>query len=1088
MSADRCAFCRIQLEFVPEGMSRPRVQGKLACERCVELQRAPLCLACGERVRDAKKRDPEPYHENCRRCSSCHQVIAKSDVQKVAGKLLCGSCSNLFGQFFCPERRPEVQHLKETFSAWDNDGSGVIEPRELGRVLKALDPNFSDLDIAKLIRNIDSNSDGLIDFQEFCDWVMLGDKAFDIGEDSFEQFLKGLMSEAGYAVKQSRMMVREVHIREDGVWFVLESQEQRKESSALRGNLDLALLDPEEFITSMECTESGLVMILNTGREVKIKARGHCWGPWVAPDGFHIVGLRAKPSEDGLAGQERIVGIDCSPLQNAKVYDVSAALRFAAENEFLSTLRSLLPKVGGNLDGYSPGGVTALMLASQNGNVGSMRMLLNSKAHIDFADADGWTALTYASRCGQTHAVQLLLEKGATQEGDGGEALRFALSQAHNSAARALLRAGFGAAPRGTFALEEHPDPGDCKLALPSISVNPGAFSSPVVVALEPPGPCGREKMELFYTLDGRDPYTAGIRYHAPLRLSKPHNHLRIVARQGKAYSAVAGGHYVVCHYIVPDEIVTGSLRVRIFEEAAGSLRASLASVFEMPLERVMVQREKSEASETGACWLTITLRDPAPRHRLHIQRPFTLVRAAKAKQAFVENFTKDVAKAVGQAPSGIELSAGSIIVDFTMPRHQADELGRQLHDSSSFLLTKAKSRQHFQEASLSVVASLGDRLEKPETHTDIIGSLAKKAMSVKDRDVVCLGHGETGVIAYLGKSESMKNTRKAFEKTVKDVLPDCVLEGMSEGPENIEISYTVDVVCEGDLNGGKLSRDINNGELGNNLEFSLQQQGFLAARVATGSRATSRPVSQLEFHLKWDFPLGRQISGVSVDGAKKDYLDGICMVYCENRLAQIIDFRSAHEEVLLYDGAETREATEMCKAINRAIRHSGDEMSDTGGEQCLQIDLGALPFQVTDVYFVLAAFEMANLADFPNPAVGIYDAHSRRQLTEYHLASAGESQAIVMCNLTRHYGRWVMHGMGVPSEGCVKRYEPIRELLASRQEEYLRWDHCKDLMLLRALVKTKRITKASTNDFALFLWGVIGLPIAAFQLVMGWL
>jgi len=343
------------------------------------------------------------------------------------------------------------------------------------------------------------------------------------------------------------------------------------------------------------------------------------------------------------------------------------------------------------------------------------------------------------------------------------------------------------------------------------------------------------------------------------------------------------------------------------------------------------------------------------------------------------------------------------------------------------------------------------------------------------------MGEADVGVIACIGKSDQMKHVRKALEKSVKDVLPDCVQEGMTEGPEEIEIAYTVDVVCQGDSNGGKLARDINSGDLPCTLEDLLIEQRFPAS-VSVGSRATARPLSQLEFHLKWEFPQPK------IDVSKKDYLDGICMVYCENRLAQVIDFRSAHEEVLLHDGSETREANDMCKAINRAIQHSGDEMSETGGEQCLQIDLSALPLEVTDVYFVLAAFESATLADFPHPAVGIYDAYSKRQLTEYQLDSAGESQAIIMCCLTRASGRWVMHGMGIPTEGGVKSYEPIRELLADRQEAYRRWERCKDLMLLRAMLKTKRMTKASTNEFALFLWKVLGLPIAVFQLVVGWL
>ena len=36
-------------------------------------------------------------------------------------------------------------------------------------------------------------------------------------------------------------------------------------------------------------------------------------------------------------------------------------------------------------------------------------LLLSSKANVNLADSDGWTALTYASRCGSPEAVQALL-------------------------------------------------------------------------------------------------------------------------------------------------------------------------------------------------------------------------------------------------------------------------------------------------------------------------------------------------------------------------------------------------------------------------------------------------------------------------------------------------------------------------------------------------------------------------------------------------------------------------------------------------------------------------------------------------------
>ena len=95
------------------------------------------------------------------------------------------------------------------------------------------------------------------------------------------------------------------------------------------------------------------------------------------------------------------------------------------------------------------------LLANPHSRTCFLALRLAREANPNLADCDGWTALTYASRCGSPEAVQALLEKGAGEEkNDGGRASKEALRVQHNAAARALLRAGFGPAPQGTFALE----------------------------------------------------------------------------------------------------------------------------------------------------------------------------------------------------------------------------------------------------------------------------------------------------------------------------------------------------------------------------------------------------------------------------------------------------------------------------------------------------------------------------------------------------------------------------------------------------------------------------------------------------------
>jgi hypothetical protein len=559
-------------------------------------------------------------------------------------------------------------------------------------------------------------------------------------------------------------------------------------------NLELAALDPEEFIDKIECTEKGLLLDMNTGRVVNIPCKGDPWGPWTAPDGFHIVGIRAK--HDG--GNERIVGMDVAPLPNAKVYDAPAALRFAAEHEFLQTLRGLLSKGAININAFSPGGVTALMLAAQNGNVGSMRMLLGSKANVDLTDADGWTALTFASRNGQTSAIDLLLDKGAKEEGDAGNALRQALYSQHNSAARALLRAGFAPEPPGTFALEEKPT-SRCSLPIPSISPVPAAYGGSVNVSVElDPKLASAANARILFSTDGRDPMAAGRRYKGPILLQEPRTHFRAVAVRGTERSQAIDAFYVVCHYAMPNEVVKGSLVIRTFPQAIDMVKAALSSSLGFPKERVLIERAQSEDADAANFWMTCSLRDPLPRHRLTIDRPYTLVRGAKQKDTFVENFKKDINRASGGDPTnivvstGVDAASGCIVVDFTLERVYAEELGRQLVDHTSHILTKARGKAHYREGTLSVVESLGDRLTASSVRGALRDSFSRKVTLV---EILCMGEGDTGVIAILISKDQVKTAKKAFEKCVKEVLPDCVQEGLTESPEDIELFYTIDVV-----------------------------------------------------------------------------------------------------------------------------------------------------------------------------------------------------------------------------------------------------------------------------------------------------
>eukprot|EP00928_Gymnodinium_smaydae_P021993 TRINITY_DN18614_c4_g1_i1.p1 TRINITY_DN18614_c4_g1~~TRINITY_DN18614_c4_g1_i1.p1 ORF type:complete len:200 (-),score=62.06 TRINITY_DN18614_c4_g1_i1:371-886(-) len=64
-----------------------------------------------------------------------------------------------------------IEKTKEIFRSWDADGNGTISKQELERVLIMLNPSFKKTDINKMFKSADKNKDGVIDYEEFVEWL-----------------------------------------------------------------------------------------------------------------------------------------------------------------------------------------------------------------------------------------------------------------------------------------------------------------------------------------------------------------------------------------------------------------------------------------------------------------------------------------------------------------------------------------------------------------------------------------------------------------------------------------------------------------------------------------------------------------------------------------------------------------------------------------------------------------------------------------------------------------------------------------------------------------------------------------------------
>lgn len=61
----------------------------------------------------------------------------------------------------------ELSNLKEAFSIFDKDGDGTITAKELGTVMRSLGQNPTDQELDDMVKEIDVDGNGEIDFEEF---------------------------------------------------------------------------------------------------------------------------------------------------------------------------------------------------------------------------------------------------------------------------------------------------------------------------------------------------------------------------------------------------------------------------------------------------------------------------------------------------------------------------------------------------------------------------------------------------------------------------------------------------------------------------------------------------------------------------------------------------------------------------------------------------------------------------------------------------------------------------------------------------------------------------------------------------------
>ncbi|KAK3578512.1 hypothetical protein CHS0354_007765 [Potamilus streckersoni] len=82
----------------------------------------------------------------------------------------------------------QVLELKEAFDVFDRDGDGCISAKELGIVMRSLGQNPMESEIQEMVKEVDVDGNGTIDFQEFLDMMSRKLKAVDSEKDIKDAF------------------------------------------------------------------------------------------------------------------------------------------------------------------------------------------------------------------------------------------------------------------------------------------------------------------------------------------------------------------------------------------------------------------------------------------------------------------------------------------------------------------------------------------------------------------------------------------------------------------------------------------------------------------------------------------------------------------------------------------------------------------------------------------------------------------------------------------------------------------------------------------------------------------------------------
>jgi calmodulin len=83
----------------------------------------------------------------------------------------------------------QIAEFKEAFALFDKDGDGCITTKELGTVMRSLGQHPTEAELADMVREIDTDGNGQIDFKEFLNMMVAKMKDVITEDEIREAFL-----------------------------------------------------------------------------------------------------------------------------------------------------------------------------------------------------------------------------------------------------------------------------------------------------------------------------------------------------------------------------------------------------------------------------------------------------------------------------------------------------------------------------------------------------------------------------------------------------------------------------------------------------------------------------------------------------------------------------------------------------------------------------------------------------------------------------------------------------------------------------------------------------------------------------------